>query len=242
MKKVLLVIALLFALPARASAQGGMNLFWDECASGGGATTKSFACDANDGQPFTLVVSVVAPAALPQFAALLARIDFCMSGGDIPPWWQLEAGQCRVGAVRPSFDPALNPTSCADIWHGTPNVEVYAVYEQTLGAHVVRLNGAAAVAQGSELAIPADGAELYACRITIDRSKTVGAGSCAGCATASFIALQECQLEQPAGVGDYTITWPAAGQTVTWNGASVPDCYYIPAVNRSWGSIKSLYR
>jgi len=73
----------------------------------------------------------------------------------------------------------------------------------------------------------------------------VGTGSCAGCTDGACIVFTSQKLTEPLGVGDYTITSPALRQYVTFQsgGALGGGCpAVVPTQNRTWGSVKSLYR
>lgn len=242
MKKILTLAAALMVFGATASmAQGGLNLHWDGCADGGGVA-KTFACNANTGTAFAMYASIVLPANMPSFAATSAIIDVSFSGGSIPAWWQTLTGQCSQNRIGMSFDPTGNASACLDIWQGNPNLAVFQVQPGVNGPDRLRLNGGAAVPAGSELAQVADGADLVVCKVTIGRAKSVGTGSCAGCSIGACFVLNECKLQQPAGVGDYTVTNPAANNFVTWQ-AGGPACpQATPSQNRTWGAVKNLYR
>lgn len=231
--------------PCRAS---GLNLFWDQCAAAGGTTTKLFACDANAGAG-VLIASVILPADMPMFAATSVVLEFYIADGATPPWWQVAPGQCRANNIRASFDPAFFPESeqCASLWGGQVPLQVQQI-QTNIGynpAHF-RLNSGAAVPQGSEIAHVADGTERIAARVLIFHSKTTGADACAGCRTGACIWLSEMRMQQPVGMGDYTVTYPAssnwAGHNATFSVSTAgPNCT-TPALNRTWGAIKTLYR
>lgn len=232
-----------FALFASsASAQSGLGLFWDGCSADPHQDTRTFACDTNAGEAFSLYATVVVPAEMPQFTAASLTVDVGnWYSAPVPDWWRTAAGQCRENAITMTFDPVEVATpGCPDIWQGTFVMSAFA--PQLLGSgEILRLRGAAAVQAGNEVHVFPDGAELVVCRIRISRQQTVGTGSCAGCTTCEMLALQECKLQQPPGYGDYTLTNGQYGwsNVAFWNGHCIPP---DPVQNRSWGAIKGMYR
>jgi hypothetical protein len=69
-----------------------------------------------------------------------------------------------------------------------------------------------------------------------------GAGSCAGCTTPADILLLEIDLESLTDTPDtyLRLTAPLLDNGVTYNGGA--SCRYVPAINRTRGAIKALYR
>lgn len=248
MKKLITLAVTLLSLGAStAMAQSGLALYWDGC-SDGGTSAKTFACTGNTGAAFTMYVSVIVPTDMPQFAATSAIIDMTFENPTIPDWWLTLTGQCSANRVSESYDAAQFVTNCADIWQSAANLSVFQAQQGTnVMGHAVntlRLNGGAAVPAGSELNVVADGSELVVCKVSISRTKTVGTGSCAGCAIPACIVLNECKLQQPAGAGDFTVVDEAPGKVrwATWNGSPTNCPDGTPTQNRTWGSIKNLYR
>lgn len=247
---LLLSLALFAANAPAVSAQGSLYLFWDQCYSAGGTVSKSFACDANTGPALAMFASVVIPADIPQFAAASVVVDVVVSESPLPPWWQTATGQCRAGAISASYyGPMLDPSNCPTIWMGVQPYSVFVVQQGLRGPNTLRINTGAAVPAGSELALVADGAELVVARIAISRSKTTGSGSCGGCVNTACFKYEESKLQQPAGQGDYTISQGWLYNYVYLTGTSpglapsnVLDPCEVPALNRTWGAIKTLYR
>jgi hypothetical protein len=240
MKKVITLAALLVAFGASSAlAQSGVNLGWDDCATGTPAGDKVFACNVNTGAAFTLHASVVIPAAMTAFAATNTIIDVHVNDVALPAWWQTDVGQCRANSIGMSFDPNNNSTSCVDLWGGNPNLQVTAIQQGVNGPNRVRVNGVAAIPAGSEIAVPADNADLWVCRVTINRAAST---TCAGCTFGGCIVLNEVSLLQPDIPGMY-VTNEATKRWVTWQGGGGTDCPAdTPTQNRTWGAVKNMYR
>lgn len=232
---------LLLFTPATAVAQTGLNLAWNDCIAGGGSSDVVFACDSNTGPNFLLQMSVVVPPGITALQGVTVEVGACMVGTPLP-WWQTLAGQCRANAISMTFDPTANWTSCPDLWQGNPVVQFFQVENST--GHL-KLNGTAVLPEGTTLAVPADGTEIYLGRIEIRRSKTIGAGSCAGCGYPVGLALFAVRVLQVRPAPDFWITQPATRNWASWNLGWDPGGWslcYVPTQNRTWGAIKSLYR
>ena len=251
MKKILTLTAALMVFGAAASmAQSGLNLNWNSCVADGRVTGATFACNVNTGAAFGAYASIVLPADLTAFAATTAIVDVGFTGSAIPAWWQTGTGQCRAGSVSFSADPNTitngGAGGCLDIWGGS--AQVLGVFQPQPSVHglpnELRLNGGAAIPAGTEIAWAADGSELVVAKFTINRAKTTGAGSCAGCTTGACLTLNECFVQQPNPLPGYRVTNAAAPNStfVTFQ-AGAPACpSATPSQNRTWGAVKNLYR
>ena len=221
----------------------GINLFWDDCGGlGNGTINKSFACDANSGTPFTMVLSAYPPVEMPQFVAIDATIDALVNGASLPAWWQMGTGQCRANAMTANCEPTTFGTlGCLDIWDGASVVTI----SQVMSAPVAwgfRFRIAAAVPEPSPITVDEVGEELVVGLVRISRTKTVGATACAGCYVGACFVASQVRLQQSSGIGDVYLTQPAVGNWVQFNGGTGYYNCYVPAVNRTWGAIKTLYR
>jgi len=242
-----LTVALLVAGAPTASAQSGLNLFWDHCGADGGTTTMLFDCSTNAGAE-VLIASVVIPADMPQFGATTAVFRVHVADSPSPPWWQVAAGQCRANAMWASFDPTLFPASenCPSIWDDTVPLQVQAVQVGLGSWESFRVYSVAALPAGSEIPLLADGTERVVCRLLVQHANTVGTAACEGCRTGACILLDEMHLQQPAGMASYRLASPNWNSFVGYNADAqygAPAIYCTtPALNRTWGAIKTLYR
>jgi hypothetical protein len=71
-----------------------------------------------------------------------------------------------------------------------------------------------------------------------------GTSPCAGCGVGACLVLNSVELVRLPGApgGDATLTQPAEAGSNFANWQSGAACVAVPARNRSWGQIKSLYR
>ena len=121
--KRLLVLAgtlLCLAAPMTAFAQG-THLAWGGCA-GAGAADNAFACNVNnDGPPDGVVVQRPVRASTTS-SAPPARV---LVAGSAPlgPWWALQAGGCRTGALSSEDPSALVLGDCSmETFDGSTNL------------------------------------------------------------------------------------------------------------------------
>lgn len=251
MKRFVFALALLTLLapPARAA---GVNLAWNDCGTFG-ACNQSFACDTNGPGVFTLVGSFVPP---PGLSALIGEeivLDLISQSATLPDWWQLKnVGSCRMTALSASADFTGGPVACADYWAGQAQGGVAAYRVGTAIGPSYPPNMVRVV---MAFAIPAitDGSldeysEYYSFRLNIAKAKTVGTGACAGCDVPLGFYFTRLKLVQPVGVGDYYIDQPVSSAFAAWqNGWFYSydvgySCPPVPARNKTWGALKSLYR
>jgi len=78
----------------------------------------------------------------------------------------------------------------------------------------------------------------------MSKVKTVGLGRCTGCTDDATIRLNQVEVvSQPEAVYSTILTTPDNGVCVRTN--SPPNagaCSALPALNRTWGSLKATYR
>lgn len=241
----------LAAIAPRARA-AGVNLAWNDCGNFG-SCNQTFACDTNGPGVFTLVGSFVPPEGVTQFVGEELVVDFLANGAQIPDWWQFKnTGTCRQTAFNASVDFFSGPDHCLDYWQGQGAGGIAAwrvggAIGSGYPANYGRLTMAFAVPPNLVTGLDSS-AEYYAFKLTFTKAKTVGTGACAGCDVPVAAVFSSCRLVQPAGVGDFPLTqwqdWAfASWQNATYHVYDVGySCPPVPAKNKTWGSIKSLYR
>jgi hypothetical protein len=242
MKKVLLGFlgAALLASSSTAYA-AGINLSWNDCGTAGLATL-SFACDVNTGSAFSMVGSFDPPAGITEFLGISAQVDIT-TGGALPDWWKHGINDCRGSTALASiFDFSSGPATCADVYFGQASGG-FAYDSEFNSPNRARFKMTCAVPIDNRVEVTA-GTEYYAFKGNISRAKTIGGGSCAGCAQEACIVLNSIQLFQPpAQANDPVIIQPRDRNYITWQSAAILDCPASTAVHATtWGKLKSLYR
>jgi len=247
MKKILTLTVGLMIVASAAMAQSGLNLYSGDC-SGSGSTVRGITttCTSNTGQAMNLVASVVIPEtfSMGDFVGAATIIDLQSAAATLPDWWRGETGGCRAGAISVVQDGTVSP-SCSTIWDGHPDIlPVFAVMPFVGGANRVRFNAGCATATPYQ--VVGDGVtELGVLKLTVTKAKTAGATGCAGCTTGACIVLNEINLQSATpGAPFYRITNPVGpdSNAMTFQ-AGAPTCGgSTPTSNRTWGSVKALYR
>jgi len=249
MKKLLLSVILL-ALTASVALAGHLNLNYGAgCWSDGTPlAAKTFACNVNSGN-FQMTASFIPTAPRADWVGMTAILDgHTQPGVPLPAWWQFyNTGSCRQASMSTSADFTSSPAiGCMDPFGGLANGGIGA-YQTTLYPPPAPLNVPPAnrfrlkVAYGltTEGDLPV-GVEYYAFRATVNYLKTMGTTACAGCATPLTMVLEEIRSTGLAS-GSELITLPAGNGCLTWQ-VGGPGCGETPAVNSTWGQVKSLYR
>jgi len=249
MKKVLTLTVALLALSASlAMAGAGVNLYQGDCGptgntlNGPGTGSQTFTVPNNNLGTDQFVCSVVSPANLTQLVAVETVLDLQTSGSTLPNWFQLGTG-CRAGNAAFDFTRAgTNVFTCNSVWK-TSAVDPSApslITEGVGGANRVRFQAVAAVP--AALTLPMDGQEYTVFVLNITQALTRLAGSCTGYNTGACLVCNMLKLDEPAGVGDYTLNHPADGNWVTIN-SGAPNCPgSTPTQNKTWGAVKAMYR
>lgn len=251
MRKALLSCAALLALATPTFAQPyppQINLTWNDCLLGPFAVDMGNACTSNAGLMGTLIESFSPPDTVPRYVGNSAVIDLQTSATTLSPWWQIgsSVSDCRRGSLSTSADFTAGPNSCADFWAGRGAVSGYSYVtpSPSIGTpNSARLRAAVSVAES--FAGPIDNSKMwYALKVSISNIKTVGTGSCAGCLDGACIVINEMRLVQPVPTPDVILT-TGPQQYVTYRGGagtSHPCPASTPTHQRTWGSVKALYR
>ena len=242
MKKTLLITGALLALTASMAFAGGVNLSWNDCGTFG-VIQRNFACNSNNGAN-TMIASAITGQQMDQLNGQAGVLDLQTNQAALSAWWLLGAApNCRLGSTMSADFNFLSNLNCLDPWVGVAAGGIS--YTAGLGGpNKARIRTVCAI-PGST---PINGLdEYYFFKVTFTNAKSTGNGSCAGCTDGACIVLNSIQVTQPAGVGDFTISSPISRNWIHWQigataigGAGCPLA--VPAQNRTWGSVKSLYR
>lgn len=267
MRRALLTALLLTSLASAAHATQGMNLRWDACMGDGGVLNKNFACDTNTGSEQLVVSfqtdSVFAPVSGVEFS-ILVRSPL----GTINNWWQFKTtGTCRQTALSASPVPLGAAVNCEPLWAGTASggLTAYGQYSGYGFADQYRILGVFAVAPSNLVTIDPD-IEYFLCRVSMSHAKTVGTGSCEGCASPVCLGIEYLDFTRPTTYNPNRITIATEtsplSSAATWQGSPIVSDFFhregyyswqthdyrvigcqttSRAKSHTWGSIKSLY-
>jgi hypothetical protein len=239
----------LIALAASAfPALAQLNLATNDC---GGASSAAWTCTTNTGIAVTAVASITVPAGLVAVTGEEATLEVGFPV-PVPPWWKVGAGQCRpVNAATVSYAVPPSSYNCVDYFGSVSAVVGSNTYQigpdaatgdpnGPIDAAHVRIRTISAVDHNAALVSPQPmaGDEVFLFSVAINKSATVGIGSCPGCVQPACMALRRVKLSQPVGVGDLTATSPAC---IILQGYPYP-CFYTKVGHSTWGQIKTLYR
>lgn len=265
---LLFALAVLVAIGTAAHAAApnapGVNLRWDQCYGDGGAWNKVFACNTNVGFE-RLVLSFELTEPKTRVQSLLFHVALTSASPTLPAWWSMMAsGGCRTGLGFDASAP-VGSSNCTD-WADGIFGSISDYTPSSPNSMVIFGGEAASVGQLRDL-VP--GVEYAVGAIAISRNKTVGAGSCGGCATPVCLLFSDLRIDStPATPGSRT--WLTQGANYSgsaiayWQGAYVQSVtphrfdsggFIVPAVITScvpysttaakpstWGAVKSLYR
>jgi hypothetical protein len=255
-----------FGFPLAASAEridlanANIRMAWNSCyGTAGAAENLHYACDgSNAGSPLKLVFSFELPNTFPtyHFSHTMATIAIRTADGSVlPDYWRIQYaayGGCRVAISQlggpygfTAFGPGVvDADHCASWYDGVPafaiNEGVSFAYPPAVGSDRIKVEAATAANNGSSgtgIDMPA-GSKLAAGAMLIDTD--TGSGGCAGCQQEMTIELVSMDLYSCCGIPWYQLTGSGPGTVVSWqannrNGTTV-------ARNKTWGSVKALYR
>jgi hypothetical protein len=221
-----------------------MHLGWGDCAGAGSATAAfNNPCTSNTGA-IPIIGSFNPPVPLTQMVAIECEIDIYTSATVMSPWWHMEtqpSSGCRASQIYVSFDFTNGPYTCNDVWNGQAAGGMeYLVNGMSLGANTANIVMVAAISDEFPARVDPSN-EYYAFSLRLGRAQSSGPGSCAGCSDRACIVLNYLKLDQPAGVGDFTIT-QGDQSAITYNGGGgLAACASARTQKSSWGAIKAIY-
>jgi hypothetical protein len=257
-------------LPVVAGAQtpaAALRLSWDHCAGDGLVADRSFACDTNSGTDRLVTSVVVNDGERTGVMGLKARIDIRTTAQFLPPWWQVQSGQPRAGQIGFRTGDLAVGVSCPP-WYesagaGNP-LPVFSISQGNESPNSMQLMLEAVLPSGDGATWSA-GQEFALFEIVILHAKSTGSGSAAGCAVPTCIGFgylgvlhvgQQLVTEEYLGTAASAVTWQGAyvagyspyfeyvfgGNYYLYRGNLACTTGPVPAQNRTWGVIKTLYR
>jgi len=242
-----LLLALL-AVASSAHAARGVFLRWDHCYADGGVQNKNFACDTNAGSE-TLVGGFETNADYPNVSGNEVIINLVSAGSPLPAWWLMRSvGTCRQTAL--AMNTANSGVNCTDWAAGLSFGGIGAYNIGQRGPNTARLVMALAV-QPQQIQSLHPGQEYFSFNVTINHTKTVGPGACAGCSTPVCIVLESINVTTTSythltqgptnGIDNDWVTWQGGGGIVGIGGQTGCPAA-TPTVLHTWGEVKALYR
>jgi len=233
-----------FAAAAHAGTVQGLNLSWNDCGTTG-TLLKTFACTSNTLTGAIIVASAVAGTAMDSLDGQESVVTLQTNQPALSAWWGLNSGGCRgTTSISSSFDFTGGPFTCLDAWQGgaSGGMDSAPLFD---GPNRERFRTICAIPSFT----PITGTdEYYFFKLTILGQKSTGNGSCAGCSDGACIVFNSILLTQPPSdpQGAFLITQPLNREYVEWQTGATGVTGGCPAAtptqNRTWGSVKSLYR
>ena len=243
MKRLLLMFivtaAMGSAMSATVASAAGLNLAWTNCASDGGTSNITFACNTNAGSR-ALKGSFVIDADLAEVNGNELVFDFVTSAPTLPDWWTFfKAGTCRQTALSIA---AHNGTNCPDLFEGQASMNVFDFQADFKGPSTGRIKCVNAVQQAAIVTLFA-GQEYGIVSLGISNTRTVGTPSCAGCDVTVCIRFNNAKITTEGDLNNIELNEAASALSnqITWQGSGA-DCSIVPTRNATWGAVKSLYR
>jgi len=254
LRDVLLIACAMGALTSMVAFSSGLELAWNHCFGQAGAQTmRTSACAVNTGSQ-TMIASFRPSAGIARLEGVEVYIDYQTSGGTLWCWWNFAAGQLRHAELTPL---PVSPTQA----NGSPLVlcdNHYFLGRSATGGGWMTvtgpdrgdLRGVTIIPAGTGQSVPED-AQQFGFGFRISNGNTVPAAGCPGCLSLACIMLNMIRLYSP-GLPDVVLLAPHPGSEnwITWQGdAATASCPGtgpppppVPALQRTWGGIKSLYR
>ena len=169
--------------------EGGLTLGWDNCRLVTNLD-KFFACNINTGAAFHLVGALRPVVTIPDAQGFEAILDVVSLSGPLPDWWKLQfPGGCRTALN--SLDPSSNLSITCPNAGGSSAMLVGASYpfggDPAVERIVVTSSFVGTVGLESTL-------QTALFDLSINRAKTTGVGSCAGCSGPVKIILRSIRV------------------------------------------------
>lgn len=227
-------------LGSTAALADTLRLRWDHCE---GADQRSFDCQLNSAD-HPLAVALEVQTTLDSVLAVEVVLDVQIEGTSLPDWWALAPGGCRAGALRADTQFA-GGSACADPWGGAAPAQVqgFLAGQPRGGPGQARI--LAVVGVPSNQVVTFSPGQVYdLIRVVLRSTQSAGTGACPGCATAACIVLNSVRivrLPQSDPVPDIASDG-GAGVWARWQAGTTAACLAVPVRNKTWGSLKSLYR
>jgi hypothetical protein len=237
MRKFFLLSAVLMLFSCLAIAQTGLNLYRNDCGQASSNRSVTIACVLCSGTAFVAFSSVILPAdTLRSFVGITSTIDIQSPTSSLPDWW---SSRCNPNNIAFATDAA---GSCPMLWDNGPIPYAWVTrYPGVGGANRERIVISALLDSTMAYDLGGDGqTELSVYRFLVIKNRIL---TCAGCAAPVCLTLNEVCFHSLA--SDATaflrITAPITNNTITVNDPTA-CAGATPVRNRTWGTLKGLYR
>ena len=253
MKRLLFTSLVWVAVTAPAAHAAGINLTWSTgtvgCWPEKQISLMTWACNNETDGPWTFVASFRMDAAKPDFRGISVFLDGGSASALLPDWWEFyNQGACRATSLTVSADfSAAMKTTCQDPYGDptTTSIEWWtAFFPPPVPQNVPSPREfwlKATFLLPATKSLPAS-SEWYAFRATIDAAHTTATNPvCGGCFVPACMSLKELRVLGAAN-NDYVLTKPWSNDCICWQAFDPILCFATPALNHTWGQLKSLYR
>ena len=226
-----------------AAAQGSIALRWNACDSLGDQQIAPV-CGVNDGES-RLVLTLRPDTSVTQVVGWALVLDVVTTTKPMPSWWMLQPGGCRQGQLVADL-PNGTEGSCADSWSALGGALVQSVIYPRPGGDTSQLRVVVGVSVPLANAVTlAANTPSLAAVLGLRYANTAGTGACTGCSTPACLVFNSAELVRAPGAPGNASVWlvtPLAGigSQALWGAGA--NCTAVPVRNRTWGSIKALYR
>jgi hypothetical protein len=241
MKRMFALACLAFLVTAGVAqaAAPGVNLSWANCSTSA-APDKAYLCDGALGTVISFQGTFRPDVGIPDFAGISAVVDFGFSTAT-PDYWKTDGANCNAGAMTIGNPTAAAPCATPNIFDVNFSGGGFATDYPAANRLRLRIDWAT----GAPTPPTITAGSLYpAFKITFDPDAGVNL-ACAGCATPACLVLNMVEMFGFNPAEDYKFEAADARQHVTWQGGAIGGngCPQdVPTQNRTWGSIKAMYR
>jgi len=244
MKKTLLLAAAMLSLVAGSAMAAGLDLSWDDClATTAGGLNKTSLCTSNSGSSNCYGTYVLANNTPSNVVANDMVMDINTNGSTLPCWWNFTAAPRTTGISVAFITPCAS--NATDYW-GSVTGGPFGGFAAQLYPSVpqrVRIVMTVAIDGNAPEAAPVPGGqETYSYTFTLKNTNSVG--TCTGCLTSACLVLNRINVDLSANP-PIELTSQDARNFVFWQGGAInaPGCpLAVPTTNKTWGSVKALYR
>ena len=245
-KAILMAAALLTVCAGAAFAQPpGVNLSWDDCvADAAGGLNKTSTCNSNtEGQKNLYGSYVLNEDVNFGIAGNDIVLDVIVNSGSLPCWWNFTTAPRTAGYGMNFQFPCGDAYDYWGAVAGGPTGGPAAFLMPTNAVPRVRIKAVVAVDGNNALPTPQATGEIYSYAFQLKHGATVGA--CTGCLTAACFVGNLIRVTCTGDQAYQELTTASSRNFAFWQGGAVapPGCpLAVPTQNKTWGSVKALYR